>query len=1201
MSPSPAPDPARMEPQLAAHLRGVAARLRANRLHRLAMWRWLAVTAVAVGLLSLRAWKEAEFTTFSGVALAVVFFGALVHGFIVARRTPLDFAAAARIVEAEFPDLRLALRTAAEQTPAEGGGFDFLQRRLIDESLRHARRHPWTLRARRESRWAWFGHGATLAATLALAALLFQRTPVVPPWVKPEIKVAVTPGNAERERGAPVLIDARVTGRFSRRVELVWQTSDGKSGRVQMERNLGDPVYVARFPRLAADLTYRVVHDQGETEKFTITVFDQPALVRADAALSYPKFTNLPDRTIPNTRRVQAVEGTALKYDFTVNKPLASAVLRDETGAEIALTPADATRTKFTLTTTISATHTYQLALKDDQQRPNPASTNITITAVPNRPATVALVFPRSDVRVSSLEEMRLSARASDDFGLLDYGLAISIGEQEPQYISLKGTAPPAPVTPAAPAGRGAGARGAGARGAGTPAAAGTTFEQMLALEPKGIKPDDLVTWFAWADDAGADGKPRRVTSDLAFAEVRPFEEVFRQASAAEAQALQQRQQQRQQGGQQPQTDNELLDLQRQISTAIFNLRRQTEPGPTYADDVKTLAEEQKRAQDLLEEAKADLSSARQQAAAEQAERFMKQSADNLAQAGDKKSLDPLSPAWTGAQGAYQALLKLQARETRVAQQQRGQQGQQQQRNRNQSQLDQLDLNQQQDNYQQQQDAQQPATEEQREQLAVQSRLNELSRRQNDVNQRLQELQTALNAARDEPQREQIQRELRRLEEEQRQMLADLDEARQRLDNLQANAQAQGQQSADQAQQAQQARDQLEQARQDMQRANEQLAQNNVQQALAAGARSQEQLDEARNNLQRQSSSQFADQMRSARQQARDLADRQRQLEQQIAQSAQTGASPLDDSGPRQALAQNLDQQRASLEGLMNNLRDVTDASETTEPALHNQLYDLLRTQSQNLANTGNQLRDGAELLRRGFNDRSREAQAGVAQNLDQLRRGVERAADSVLGDETQALQFAQNELADLARQLQQDRQAAQGGNQPGQNGQQPGDGNQQQLAQNGQRGAGVPGEAGQPGPYVAPELELTTGTLDALARRLQQARPETPPNPEAGSAASGATPQAPASGQPALAQNASPVGASSGLAGSGAPASGNPAAPIGNPAVAGDASSDLGGAGGRPVPPSLISLLIRQYDQTGKGGLDQADLTTLLNRVATP
>ncbi|MEI6282853.1 MAG: hypothetical protein WCP82_09090, partial [Alphaproteobacteria bacterium] len=996
--------------------------------------------------------------TYSGIALALVFFAALIHGWFVARRTPYDHATAAQIIETQFPDLKFALRTAAEQTPDQDSGrFNFLQRRVIDEAIRHAHRHPWALRTRRQARWTLVGHGTALAATLGLAVLVLQRSPVEVPWVVKAQKVAVSPGNVERERGSTVIIDARITGRSARRVELVWQDTAGKTGRVPMGRSLGDPVYAYTLPRVSTNLTYFVAYDGSETERFQLTVFEQPALVSADAELSYPKYTGLANKTIKNTRRISAVTGTQLQYDLSFNKPLASAVLRDETGAEIKLTPANADRTKFTMSMNIATTHTYSLALADDQARPNPAATPVVITAVENKPPTVALVFPRSDVRVSSLEEMRLSARASDDIGLNDYGLAIAVGDQAPTYVSLKGIAPPVPGPAAVPA------RGGAAAAANAPnTALVARFEEMLALEPKGIKPDDLVTWFAWAEDFGPDGKPRRVTSDLAFAEVRPFEEIFREASAAEAQAQQRQQQQRQQGGQQPQGGNtELLDLQRQISTAIFNLSKQTEPGATYAEDVQTLRDEQKRAQDMLQEAKADLTSARQQAAAEQADRFMNQVNENLATAGDKKSLDPLSPAWTGAQGAYQALLKLQARETRVAQQQRGQGGQQQQqRNRNQAQLNQLDFNQdrQQQDYQTQNDAQEPNTQEQRDQLAVQSRLNELARRQNDVNQRLQELQTALNAARDEPQKEQLRRELQRLEEEQRDMLATLDEARQRLDSLQPG------------EQTQQTRQQLDQARQDMQRTDDQLtqatrnsdqqaAQDNLQQALAAGNRTREQLDQTRQELQRSSSSQFAEQMRQARQQARDLASQQQQIEQQIQQAGQAGASQLDDSGQRQALAQNLDNQRANLGRLMQNLQEVTDASETTEPALHTQLYDLIRQQAQTQAQTdmSNRLQTGAELLRRGFVDQSRDAQAGVAQGLDQLRRGVERAADSVLGDETQTLQFAQNELNDLARQLEQDRQGSAGGQQAAQD---PGANGQQQVAQNGQAGA----QGGQPG-----------------------------------------------------------------------------------------------------------------------------------------
>ena len=67
-------------------------------------------------------------------------------------------------------------------------------------------------------------------------------------------------------------------------------------------------------------------------------------------------------------------------------------------------------------------------------------------------------------------------------------------------------------------------------------------------------------------------------------------------------------------------------------------------------------------------------------------------------------------------------------------------------------------------------------------------------------------------------------------------------------------------------------------------------------------------------------------------------------------------------------------------------------------------------------------MENSAELLRRGFVEQARELQPDVTRDLEELRRGVERAAESVLGDETNTLRFAQRELDDLSRQLEQER-----------------------------------------------------------------------------------------------------------------------------------------------------------------------------------
>jgi hypothetical protein len=75
----------------------------------------------------------------------------------------------------------------------------------------------------------------------------------------------------------------------------------------------------------------------------------------------------------------------------------------------------------------------------------------------------------------------------------------------------------------------------------------------------------------------------------------------------------------------------------------------------------------------------------------------------------------------------------------------------------------------------------------------------------------------------------------------------------------------------------------------------------------------------------------------------------------------------------------------------------------------------------------GAKLLDAAsELLRQDFLPEAGEAAQRSAPRLEELKRGVERAAESVLGDDTEALRLAQQELNRLTDQLQQEIQRTQ-------------------------------------------------------------------------------------------------------------------------------------------------------------------------------
>ena len=421
-----------------------------------------------------------------------------------------------------------------------------------------------------------------------------------------------------------------------------------------------------------------------------------------------------------------------------------------------------------------------------------------------------------------------------------------------------------------------------------------------------------------------------------------------------------------------------------------------------YASDVEVVLNAQAQALEQARHALQEAENARGRAALQSAIQAMERSRAALAAA--KSSPEKLSTALAAAESAYQALLKSTPREYRVNQSRSRSRGGASSGQPSQEELSQLELSPEENRYETEQQATAAPNEQQREQSQTLDRLKQLARRQQDLNDRLRDLQTALQQARTDAERQEVQRQLKRLRDEQRQMLSDVDELRQRLEQSPQSAQQAG------------ARQQLDQTRNDMQRAAQELEQQSASGALAAGARAEQNLQTLRENLRQQSSSQFSQQMRQMRTQARDLANRENQIARDLDSLNNAAQKSLDDSAQRQALVEQMARQQSALTNLLGQMRAVTEQAETTEPLLSKQLYDILRRADQ--MHTDNQLEMGGRLVDRGFLPQASQAERVARQNIDEMRQGVERAAESVLGSETQALRYAQKELDDLARQV---------------------------------------------------------------------------------------------------------------------------------------------------------------------------------------
>lgn len=427
-----------------------------------------------------------------------------------------------------------------------------------------------------------------------------------------------------------------------------------------------------------------------------------------------------------------------------------------------------------------------------------------------------------------------------------------------------------------------------------------------------------------------------------------------------------------------------------------------------YKTDIATISEAQAQALQQAKQALAETEDTGTHSALETAINEM-QKAETALEAA-KGSPEKLEPALTAEQTAYQALLKATPREYRVSRSRNNGNSSQP----NQRQLDQLDMKEEANRYETERQASATPTQQQREQSEAANRLKELAQRQQDLNDRLRELQTALQAAKNEEEREDIQRQLKRLRDEERQMLADVDELRQKMEqspNASANAEA---------------RQQLDQTRSDVQRAAQEMEKDSPSQALAAGTRAQQSMQNLREDLRRQTSSQFTDQMREMRSQARDLAKQEDEISKKL-DSLQNGERKLDNSAETQQLSDQLAKQQIALTNLLSSMRAVSEQSENVEPLLSQKLYDTLRHAEQR--NTDNLLQMGAQLAQRGFLPQTSEVERSARTNINELRQGVESAAESVLGNESETLRYAQKELDDLTRQMEQE-VAASGTNQ---------------------------------------------------------------------------------------------------------------------------------------------------------------------------
>jgi hypothetical protein len=1016
--------------RLRRQLTKAADRLRHDRWlkNMIVVWLLLAVAGILCSLAN-RFWGWAlPLNAFAFTGLGLV--AALVASYLAFRHGSNHRYVAQR-VENAFPELQSCL-LAALDTADEKGRLGYLQDRVVGQALVHAYQRGWEtiISVSHLARW----HAAHAAAFVVFCLSLVFVAKSAPArlsadggvaersWLESsdQFDVTIEPGNTEVERGTSLLVMARFEGPLPPDATLVFEaipsattaaqqpeskdksataeqepTPGPQEGRIKMTKALDDPLFGGSVASVNDELKYFVEFGGQRSETYHVGVFEYPRLVKADATLLFPRYTTMAEKIVQDVRHMSAVQGTRIKLQCRLNKAVASAKLLEKDGTTLALAASDLSSPDYSTEFVLEKTQRFTLQLVDQQGRANKETAEFVFTALPNNPPDLKLAAPARDVEVSPLEELQLKAKAFDDFGLNRVGVSFALaGREEKELVLTQQVAAKERVD----------------------------VDQLVALENLGAQPDELLSYYFWAEDTGPDGQTRRVSSDMYFAEVRPFEEIFRQGDqppSGEGMPSQ--------SGNANQAEN-LSQLQKEIVNATWKLvRRETGAKPTsaFVTDVGLVHESQTKALDQATELSQNIQDEQSLRHVGEVLKNMEKAVEQLATAKSQASTQSLRPALEAEQAAYQSLLKLRAREHQVIRQQRQQRqrgaGGGSQNSRSQQQLQQLDLKDKENRYETERTAKAQEDAKEQEMRQVLNRLRELAQRQNDLNERLKELQAELQQAATQEQKEELQRQLKRLQEEQEQILRDTDELQSRMDQPQNT------------EQMSEASQQLTEARERVRQSSESLNQGQVQQAVSSGSRAQQDFEQLRDEFRKQTSGHFREAMREMQQEAQQLEEREQGIAQQIKElnDPTKKETSLRDTGTREKVANQLTEQQQQLEKLLQQMRDTIEQAEQPQPLLAEQLYNTAREAQQK--DPGRGLEMTRQLLNRGFDEQARQHEEPVGRAISQLREGVDRAAENVLSDETEALRRAQSELRDLSQQVRNElRQQGQLSDQPG-------------------------------------------------------------------------------------------------------------------------------------------------------------------------
>ena len=1011
-----------------------------------------------------------------GIVAAVVYL--LYRHIIQPLKASLTLRDVALNVEEKHPNLEDRLVSAVQFGSRESDDpiESHMLQRLLEDTTKRIKGIDFKATIDHSRTRKYVGIAVLVIAACGLLTLLFPTEiqtslmRVLVPWEKTKpilsTKVDVSPGNARILIGKSLPIDVIVTGKSADKATLTYYSkdnpptadSDGSKKEINMLQNPDDKRgFAYELFNIESEMEYYVTVNETISDRYTIEVFEMPRVVDISVEYTYPEYTGLTPVVQQGSGDVQAVVGSTAEIRITANKAIQKATFTHQTSntepiidgvnEEKEITPdspemtiADGNILTKTLQVTEDGKYSVELLCIDNFNNEIPIEYNI--KANPDNAPEVVIKEPGRDVKASILEEVKIVAEATDDFGVEQLKLMYRVGAGELQELLME--SPGEQLVEESNTG---------------PARHFKSGTYTFYLEEFDVEPGEIITYYAQALDNNTLTGPSEGKSDIYFIEIKPFNQRLSQGEPSEDGM--------------PNPFLELIASQKQIIRETWNHINSQPPTMTedYKSAVKKTGTKQSELKDRTQKVTDELSMQMQEVQIDpEIMMNLEEAIDMMGEATNHLNDTQPTTAIPPEQAALELLIKVNLAFPKVIREARNSQPQLAEN----FELEMEDL---QNELEQNQEELEREMQEQTQEMLDQAR--EMLAQQQNLNQQSQQMgRESQPSPSDMQQNSQQQGEL----SQQAQQMS------QQLGEMQGNVQGTQSERLSQAGQA------MEQAGEQMQQASQGMEQQQPQLSAAKGEKAEERLEQAIDQLER-AAAEFTDNaLERTAEQLQQLTAEQSDVQQRTQElrdrSQETGMRPED---YRQAseLANEQRQLQRDLESVEENLNNVREQLNQENPEAAQNVQEASRRlseeqTSEDMATAQRALQwrslQSAELNQQEALDTLREAQNDLQQarsnmarteeeqleaTLDQLQsfeeqmQDIQREREAMEGQEqTEEQQQREQQLAEQQQQLEERMQQAQQAMQNAQQGQQPGEQPGQQPGQQGQQ----PGQQGQRG-----------------------------------------------------------------------------------------------------------------------------------------